>query len=123
MATIDPCYLRWMVLVDSECMPLWGGLSLCLNFVALNHPFHVLSDSVSITDCVQWNPSNADTHGDPLILIKGASLFQGLFYTHKIHSGPHVVSALQWMSIFQGCPQVWGPTVYTVRLCCDDCVE
>ena len=39
------------------------------------------------------------------VLIRGVSLFQGLFYMRKIRSGPHTVSALQRMSIFQGCPQ------------------
>ena len=39
------------------------------------------------------------------VLIRGVSLFQGLFYIHKMRLGPHKVSALQWMSIFQGCPQ------------------
>ena len=39
------------------------------------------------------------------VLIRGVSLFQGLFYIHKIRSGPHAVSVLQWMSAFQGCPQ------------------
>ena len=39
------------------------------------------------------------------VLIRGLSLFQGLFCTHKICSGMHAVSTLQWMSAFQGCPQ------------------
>ena len=38
-------------------------------------------------------------------LIRGVSLFQGLFCMHKIHSKPHTVFALQWMSAFQGCSQ------------------
>ena len=47
------------------------------------------------------------------VLIKGVSSFQGLFYIHKTCLGPHTVSTLQWMSIFQGCPQggvplYWG---------------
>ena len=40
------------------------------------------------------------------VLIRGVSLFHGLFlYICKICSGLHPVSALQWMSVFQGCPQ------------------
>ena len=36
------------------------------------------------------------------VLIRGLSLFQGLFKIRKIHSGSHTVSALQWMSLVQG---------------------
>ena len=35
------------------------------------------------------------------VLIRGVSLFQGLFYRRKICLGPHAVSALQWMFLFQ----------------------
>ena len=48
------------------------------------------------------------------VLIRGLSVFQGLFYMHKIHSGLHTVSELQWMSVFQGCPQ-GGVLLYTEK--------
>ena len=47
------------------------------------------------------------------VLIRGVSLFQGLFNIRKILSGPHTMSALQWMPIFQGCVQ-GGVPLYTV---------
>ena len=52
--------------------------------------------------------------------IGGVSLFQGLFNIHNVHSGMHAVSALQWISLFQGCPQGGVPlyeqiTLYIVR--------
>ena len=39
------------------------------------------------------------------VLIRGVSSFQGLLNMGKIHSGPHAVSALLWMSLFHGCLQ------------------
>ena len=33
------------------------------------------------------------------VLIRGVSLFQGLFNIRKILSGPHTVSTLQWMQV------------------------
>ena len=45
------------------------------------------------------------------IQIREVSLFPGLFNIRKIHSGPHAVSAIQWMSLFQGCSQGGGSTV------------
>ena len=38
-------------------------------------------------------------------LIREVSVFQGSFYVHEIRMGPHTLSALDWMSIFQGCLQ------------------
>ena len=43
------------------------------------------------------------------VLIRKVSLFQGLFYIHKIRLGPHAVSAFQGVSTFQGCPQGRAP--------------
>ena len=40
-----------------------------------------------------------------IVLIRGVSLFQGLFYMHEICLGLHAVSALDLMSVFQGCLQ------------------
>ena len=37
------------------------------------------------------------------VLIRRVSLFRGLFDTCKIRLGLHAMSALQWMSLFQGC--------------------
>ena len=51
------------------------------------------------------------------VLIKGASLlqvwpyFRGCF-THKHMFGTGAMSALEWMSIFQGCPQGGGVPLY-----------
>ena len=49
------------------------------------------------------------------IPIRGVSLFQGLFNRGKILSGPHAVSTLQWMSVFQGCPKDGVPLYFLVR--------
>ena len=40
---------------------------------------------------------------------------------HKIHvrSGPNAVSALQWMSLFQGCPQ--GVSCTQANMCTQAC--
>ena len=52
----------------------------------------------------------------PSVLLKGVPLFQELFYIRKIHSGPHAVSALQWMSVFQEYLQ-GGVPLYTMTKC------
>ena len=39
------------------------------------------------------------------VLIRGVSLFKGLLYICKMHSGAHALSVLEWMSVSQGCPQ------------------
>ena len=57
---------------------------------------------------VMWTPLGPTRR----VLIKGVSLFEGLFNIHKILLGPRAVSALQWMSIFQWCPQ-GGVPLYT----------
>ena len=43
------------------------------------------------------------------VLIRGVSLFQGLFNIRKILMWPFPVSALLWMSAFQGCSQGRAP--------------
>ena len=50
------------------------------------------------------------------ILIRGVFVFQGLFYIHKISLGPHTVSALQWMPVFQGCSQGWVPLHMYIKI-------
>ena len=56
---------------------------------------------------IQWNLCNVYTLGthSQRVLIRGVSLFLGLFNIHKILLGQHAVSALQWMSLVQECPQ------------------
>ena len=46
------------------------------------------------------------------VLIRGVALYQGLFNIRMVLLGQHTMLALQWMSLFQGCPQGEGSTVY-----------
>ena len=47
---------------------------------------------------IMWTPLGPNQK----VLIRGVSLFQGLFNICKILLGPNAVPALQWMSAFQG---------------------
>ena len=48
------------------------------------------------------------------VLIRGVSLLQGQFCMHEICLGQHMVPALEWMCVLQGCPYIVrrGTTVY-----------
>ena len=49
------------------------------------------------------------------VLIKGVSLFQELFYIHKIHSSPPAMSALQYTNIhYSRVSASWISTVFVV---------
>ena len=65
-------------------------------------PFNVLRDECLYSGTLLMRTPLGPTQS---VLIRGVALYQGLFSMHKIHSGPRAVSALQWMSAFQGCPQ------------------
>ena len=55
---------------------------------------------------ILWNPHNRTPFGPTQsFLIKGLALFQCLFIINKIRLGLHAVPTVQWMSLFQGCPQ------------------
>ena len=49
-----------------------------------------------------------------IVLIRGVSLFHGLFAIHKVCLGPCTVPALEWMLLFQECLQGKRSTEYPI---------
>ena len=128
-----------LLLQEDFTLPrLWVNNALQGCFFPFPLLFHMLCNVLVKVLCAGYMYSVTPLIRTPLgptqsVLISEVSWFQGLFSIRKIHSGPHTVSALQWMSIFQGCPQGGIPlyvylctvsqmcVVHTIDMSCDRC--